>query len=301
MVSALHRRIEEWTQCGHTGGLILGEARQGKTTAIRALSNGLVNRDNQTIPLFRLHFGRRDVISIRAVFSKIARSLGYLVRRHQTSDELQEQISMRLAEAALVNDDRKVVLIVDEAQMLAIQQFDAFSEIYNQLFDLRINFIVYFVANQDLFLPVAQALLGNEYKYLRERFFNNLTYYYGIREEAELRECLTGYDQYPVTDEGDMTATAFFCPSLYDQGWRMANLAPHYWKQYRNRYGIPLGQKAFSMNQFVRCTNLLLMDFLPMCDSPDNTPMIEACIIKSLEAGGIEPALAELCKGSRNG
>lgn len=63
MMGALHRQIEEWTQCGHTGGLILGEARQGKTTAIMTLSNRLTNRGGQSIPLFRVHFGRRDVDS----------------------------------------------------------------------------------------------------------------------------------------------------------------------------------------------------------------------------------------------
>ncbi len=294
MVDVLHQRLEEWTQCGHTGGLVLGEARQGKTTAVRALSNRLVNRDDQSIPLFRVHFGRRDVESIRAVFGKIARSLGYQVRRHQTSDELQEQISIRLAEAALVNDDRKVVLIVDEAQMLGIQQFDAFSEIYNQLFDLKINFVVFFIANQDLFQPLAQTLLNAEYRYLRDRFFNNLTYFFGIRSEVELAQCLAGYDQYPVADDYCVTATEYFCPNLYKRGWRLADLASAYWKHYRERYGIPLNQKAWGMNQFIRSTNLLLMDYLPMCDDPEDKPRLEACIVKSLAAAGIEPALAQL-------
>ena len=75
MVDALHQCLEEWTQCGHNGGLVVGESRQGKTTAVLALSDRLTNRDNQIIPLFRMHFGRRDVDSVRAVFGKIARSL----------------------------------------------------------------------------------------------------------------------------------------------------------------------------------------------------------------------------------
>lgn len=301
MVDALHQCLEEWTQCGHNGGLVVGESRQGKTTAVLALSDRLTNRDNQIIPLFRMHFGRRDVDSVRAVFGKIARSLGYQVRRHQTSDELQEQISVRLAEAALVNDDRKVVLVVDEAQMLSLQQFDVFSEIYNQLFDFRINFVVFFVANQDLFQPLAQALLSDEYRYLRDRFFNNLTFYYGIRSEKELAQCLAGYDNYPVTEDERITATAYFCPSLYERGWRLAHLASAYWRHYRERYGVPLRQKAWGMNQFIRSTNLLLMDYLPLCCDPADTPMLEACIIKSLGAAGIEPALAQLFKEPADG
>jgi hypothetical protein len=211
---------------------------------------------------------------------------------------LQERISVRLAEAALVNDDRKVVLIVDEAQMLTLQQFDAFSELYNQLYDMRINLVVYFVANQDLFQPLARALLADEYRYLRERFFNNITFYYGIRTEAELQKCLASYDAYQVTDDrGGTTATAHFAPKLYHQGWRLADLTSIYWRQYRQRYGVPLKHKAWGMNQFVRSTNLLLMDYLPMCNDPRDLAWLEACCIKSLGAAGIEPALARFLNG----
>lgn len=295
MMADLHRQIDEWTQCGHTGGLILGEARQGKTKAIYALSEALRNRKLQTIPLFRVHFGRRDLDSVRAVFAKIARSLGYQVGRNQTSDELQERISIRLAEAALVNDDRKVVLVVDEAQTLKLQQFDAFAELYNQLFEMRINFIVFFVANQDLFQPLARALLTDEYRYLRERFFNNLTFFHGIRTESELNACLAGYDSYQVTDNGQtMSATAFFAPTLYNQGWRLADISSIYWHLYRQGYGIPLRHHAWGMSQFIRTTNILLMDYLPLCESPEDVSVLEVCCIKSLKGSGIEPALATL-------
>jgi hypothetical protein len=295
MLEALHRQIDEWTQCGHTGGLILGEARQGKTKAISALSEALTNRNSQSIPLFRVHFGRRDLDSVRAVFVKIARTLGYEVGRGHTSDDLQERISIRLAEAALVNDDRKVVLVVDEAQMLKLHQFDAFAEIYNQLFEMRINFIAFFVANQDLFQPVARALLTDEYRYLRERFFNNLTYFHGIRTESELKKCLEAYDSYEVTDNGKtMSATAFFAPTLYNQGWRLADISSIYWHFYRERYGIPLHYTAWGMSQFIRTTNILLMDYLPLCENPKDVAVLEVCCIKSLKASGIEPALTTL-------
>lgn len=64
------------------------------------------------------------------------------------------------------------------------------------------------------------------------------------------------------------------------------------------RYGIPLGHKAWGMNQFIRSTNLLLMDYRPFCHDPEDTAMMEACIIKSLGAAGIEPALAQLFRAS---
>ena len=219
MAEALKQRLEEWTQCGHTGGAIIGEARLGKTRAIKALGSQLTNRSGQPIHVFYTHYGQRDVETIRAVFAKVARALGFEVKR-QTADSLLECIVTRLAEAALANDTRQVALIVDEAQLLTISQLNAFAEIYNDLVNLNINCVVFFIANQDQFERLGRALLHRENRYLRERFFSNLDYFYGIRSETELAKCLSGYDAFAVSELPKQTATEYFCPALFNQGWR---------------------------------------------------------------------------------
>lgn len=293
MARALRDRLEGLVHCGHTGGIIVGEARVGKTRALEALGDQLTNRSGQPIHAFYTHYGQRDVETIRAVFAKVARALDFDVKR-QTSDILLEQIVLRLAEAALSNDTRQVVLMVDEAQLLTTNQLNAFAEIYNDLARLRINCVVFFVANQDQFDPLGRALLRRENRYLRERFFNNLDFFYGIRSEAELAECLTGYDHYVVCQTSQQTTTEYFCPKLFEQGWRLAHIAPIYWRQFRNDYGIPLSLTSWGMSQFVRSTNLLVMDYLPLCDDSGDQAMLEACVIKSLSASGITPSLVQL-------
>lgn len=297
MARALRERLEGLVHCGHTGGLIVGEARVGKTRALEALGDQLTNRSGQPIHTFYTHYGQRDVETIRAVFAKVARALDFEVKR-QTSDTLLEQIVLRLAEAALSNDTRQVVLMVDEAQLLTTTQLNAFAEIYNDLARLRINCVVFFIANQDQFDPLGRALLKRENRYLQERFFNNLEFFFGIRTEAELAECLDGYDRYIVCQASQKTATEYFCPTLYEQGWRLAHIAPSYWRHYRNDYGIPLSLTSWGMSQFVRSTNLLIMDYLPLCDDSSDEAMIEACSIKSLSASGIAPSLVQLEKNT---
>lgn len=293
MARGLKKRLEEWLQCGHTGGVVVGEARLGKTRAIKAFGTGLTNRSGQPIHVFYTHYGQRDVVTIRAVFAKIARALEFDVKR-RTSDELLECIVIRLAEAALANDTRQVALVVDEAQLLTINQLNAFAEIYNDLVNLSINGAIFFVANQDQFDPLARALLRRDNRYLRDRFFANVDYFFGIRSESELAECLAGYDAFTVRETPRQSATEYFCPSLYQQGWRLVNIAPIYWHQYRERYGIPLGLTSWGMAQFVRTTNLLVMDYLPFCTDKHDTVTQEACVIKSLEGAGIVPSLVKL-------
>lgn len=293
MARALRDRLEGWVHCGHTGGVVVGEARLGKTRALEEIGGHLTNRSGQPIHAFYTHYGQRDVETIRAVFAKVARALDFEVKR-QTSDVLLEQIVLRLAEAALANDTRQVVLTVDEAQLLTTSQLNGFAEIYNELARLRINCVVFFVANQDQFEPLGRALLRRENRYLRERFFNNLDFFFGIRTEAELAECLAGYDRYVVCQTTQQTATEYFCPKLFGQGWRLAHIAPVYWRHFRKDYGIPLGLTSWGMSQFVRSTNLLVMDYLPLCDDFSDQEMLEACVIKSLSASGIMPSLVAL-------
>jgi hypothetical protein len=293
MARALQLRLEAWVRCGHTGGLIIGEARLGKTKAVKSLQHRLQNRSGQPIHVLYTHYGRRDVETIRAVFAKVARALDFEVQR-KTADVLLENIVIRLAEAALANDTRQVVLLVDEAQLLTIDQLNAFAEIYNDLVNLRINCSVFFIANQDQFHTLAKALLRADNRYLRERFFNNFDYFYGIRSEQELKACLDGYDNFEISESPSICATEYFCPALFEQGWRLADIAPVYWHNYRKRYGIPLGLTSWGMAQFTRATNLLFMDYLPSCTDKTDQALLEACVIKSLEGAGIAPSLVSL-------
>ena len=293
MARALENRIEAWVRCGHTGGLIIGEARLGKTKAVKALQHRLQNRSGQPIQVLYTHYGLRDVETIRAVFAKVARALDFEVQR-KTADVLLENIVIRLTDAALANDTRQVVLIVDEAQLLTIDQLNAFAEIYNDLVNVHINCSVFFIANQDQFHSLGKALLRAENRYLRERFFNNFDYFFGIRSEGELKDCLHEYDNLIVSESPPLCATEYFCPALYRQGWRLADIAPLYWRHYRERYGIPQGLTSWGMAQFTRATNLLLMDYLPGCADRTNLAMLEACVVKSLEGAGIAPSLVSL-------
>lgn len=293
MAERLHARIEGWAQCGHSGGVIVGEARLGKTRAIQAVCKLLTNRCNQPIHTFFAHYGLRDVATTRAVFAKLCYALGFQVKR-QTSDALFNDIVTYLGEASLANDTRQVALIVDEAQLLSIEQLNAFAEIQNELFEHHINAMTFFVANQDQFEPMGRALLQKRNVYLRERFFNNVELFFGIRSESELASCLSGYDGFVVQKRPPKTAVEYFCPTLHEQGWHLASLAPLYWHHYRERYGLPLSQTSLGMAQFVRTTNLLLMDYLPQCDDKDDVATQEACILKSLAGAGIEPSLVKL-------
>lgn len=296
MVRELHDRITHWTWCGLNGGVIIGEARSGKTFAIRALADHITSRAGQKIPVVRCSYGELDRKTIREAFSKTAKALGCQFKERATSDTLSEMIIKKLAEMAIINESRKVILIIDEAQFLRVEQLNAFAQIYNELFEAGVNCVIFFVANEDRFAPLAKELMKQENSYLRERFFVNVHNFYGIRNAAELKKCLGEFDKYIVDIQNGMSATQKFCPHLYEQGWRISSLSGQYWTHYCEQYKKPLKQKSLRMNQFIRATNILLMDYLPECKDSDDTVYMEAAIIKSLEAACITPDLVKYAK-----
>lgn len=296
MVKALHDTLKQWTWCGLTGGVIVGEARGGKSKSIISLNDAIPSREGGSIPVFKISIGERDKKTVREVHARIARKLGFAVRARDSADDLAFNIKTCLMEVALTNEARQVILIIDEAQFLTFDQLPAFAEIYNDLFDAHFNCIIFFIANADLFVPLAEQILREENTYIRERFFNHIHTFYGVRNVNELKACLRQYDKYIVVPEDKVTATEYYCPHLYRSGWRLAHIALPLWQHYREEYMKPLHHTSWRMSQMIRSVNILLMDYLPQYERHLDEDTLKAIIVRSLEAAAIRPNLRNLVR-----
>jgi len=289
MIKSLHDTIKQWTWCGLTGGVIVGEARCGKSIGVRSLKESIQSRAGEDIPIFRISIGNRDVKTIRSVYLRIANKLGFKIKKSSTSDEMAFLINMHLVEAAISNSSHQVILIIDEAQYMTVDQLSVFAEIYNDLIDAHCNCTVFFVANESQFEPLAKELIKNENTYLRERFFNHIHAFYGIRNQKELKSCLKRYDAYVLHHASHKTATEYYCPKLYESGWRLSDVAATMWSIYHETCMKPLKHQSWNMSQFTRTTNILLMDYLEKYEIELNDEILEGLIMRSIEASGIHP------------
>lgn len=293
MIKRVEDTLKQWTWCGLTGGVIVGDSRNGKSKAIKSLSNTITSRNGEKIPVFRISIGDRDIKTIRSVFYRIAHTLGHKVKKSDSADDLALIVNIHLSDASTINNTRQVIMIIDEAQKLTIEQLSAFAEIYNDLAEIDVNCTIYFIADENEFPRLAKQLLKGKNKYLRERFFNHVYRFYGLQNIEDVRACLAGYDHFIINDKNGCSATEYYCPVLYQSGWRLTDIAEPLWQIYYEEYKIPLDHTSWNMDQFVRTTNTLLMDYLPRYQDQLNQDITQGIIIRSLEAANIKPSIEQ--------
>lgn len=298
MIKEAHATLTQWILCGFTGGLMVGDARLGKTQAIRSFSDFSSDHNGDPIPIFRVSYGLRDKNTIRSVYDRIARSLEKQVRRSMSADDLLSDLLMHFADAAIANHNRKIVLIIDEAQELVVEQLFAFVELFNELEELGVRLSVFFVANKDRFTPLAKQLLEDKNRFIRERFFNYIYVFHGIRTLDELRACLSYYDSHTLDELDQQTWMQYYCPDAVASGFRIVDIADMLWEFWNTDYANRFGYESWGMTYFNRTLSIVLRDYFPQYWSA-NPNVISEILEKSLEAAGNEPTLTTVFSNVR--
>jgi hypothetical protein len=294
MMQELESTLKQWVLCGFTGGLITGDARLGKTQALRSLSHAIIDRQGDPIPIYRMVFGQRDKPTIKGVYNRLLRSIGKKdINARVTSDIMLDEILIFFTDAAIVNVNRKIVLIVDEAQELVVDQLSAFVELFNELEEIGTHLSIFFVANKDRFQRLAKQLNVRENRYILERFFNYIHPFYGIRSKKELWQCLSWYDKQHIDIDKTCSYTHYFCPQSKQKNFKLSNITEDLWQLWTEQYARPFNYDSWGMTYFIRTVNVILVDYFPQYWQEDSE-VIYDILEKSLAAAGNEPTLQKV-------
>ena len=142
-----YEQLYQWLCNGVPGAYIHGHARRGKTFASRMILSEMKTRSNENIPVLRMAMHRRDQKTIKMVFYRLAKSNKLAFSERATCDRLSSHVKEYLCDCAATNDESRVVLLVDEAQRLSIEQVEAFSEIYDDLEENKISISIFLIGN----------------------------------------------------------------------------------------------------------------------------------------------------------
>ncbi|MEX0606565.1 MAG: ATP-binding protein [Halofilum sp. (in: g-proteobacteria)] len=253
--------LHRWLWTGATGGLILGAARAGKTTAVRVLSPEVHWRDQTHVPTYYVSIPLRDQRTVTSVFRHLCWAAELRVSNADRADHLSDRFVHYLLDQATVHACRYAILIVDEMQRLMPQQYGAFAEIHDRLLLLDIRLVVFFVGNDQECSELLETIESPRYAHIRGRFFMHRVLFRGLRSRRDVEACLAEYDRLRYPAEGP-TYTEYFLPAAYAYGWRLTALASDLWRAFRAH------QRAYSidswgMQYFTATANTLLTDFLP--------------------------------------
>lgn len=287
------RRLEEtlhrWLWTGTTGGLIVGEARVGKTTALRALTSRLKTRAGALIPTTIVSMPTRDQRTIMSVFRQLCLSAELPITTHDRADHLSDRYVHYLAERAEHAQITHVVVFVDEMQRLLPVQFNAFAELYDKLQLLGLRLSVFFIGNEQESDALIRQVGDPQYAHIHGRFFTQAASFLGLTSKDEVKFCLAQYDtlRYPVDGP---TYVEYFLPEAARSGWTLASLSTDLWRVFRahqKQYGIT----SWGMQYIISTTNTLLTDFLPRYGVDHvSDEILNECI----DISGLVPSLVSL-------
>ena len=298
-VAALFAQVIQWVTNRVPGAVICGRPRRGKSKAIKLLIDELA-RVFPGMPVFSTPAFDRIVPNESAFLEKLLKEAGHsIVKRGDLEDKLMRLVEF-LAQQADASGHGRVVLMIDEAQVLQERHYGWLIGLHNELDRLGVNLIVLLVGQHQL-LQIRTGYITTEKHQIVGRFMVQVREFHGIRNADDVEACLIGYDkdsEYPVGS--GWSFTRYSLPEWFDGGGRLSQLAQDFWSVISEvRKGgraqadnqMPMQDFARTVEHFLRIASIVNpATFRPQYDLR-LTEQVRAAVRAALVASGYVSAL----------
>ncbi|MEO7916623.1 MAG: ATP-binding protein [Dokdonella sp.] len=161
------------------------------------------------------------------LYADILEAAGFTLRMVKPFRERRSQVINLLWSLAAARGEYRIVLFVDEAQNLSVNEWSWLKTVQNLLFKQGVQLIV-FPFGQEALLHERSALL-NCRRDLARRFMRSLTKFEGMSTLEQLSTFLGVFDDEARYPAKGPSYSEFFFPHAYHTGWRLKDEAPHLW------------------------------------------------------------------------
>jgi hypothetical protein len=160
--------------------------------------------------------------SEKSFFKQLLLDLNYAARGDAV--DLRNRLILALQEEASKHSD-KVIMFVDEANLLLEPDYHYLMDIYNRLSMVGTDMLTVLIGTKELLLS-RNVFAKIDKQQIINRFMIFDYEFTGIKTPKEIQEILMSYDYKSVYPEGTkMTFTRYFFPDAYDDGERLSNYA----------------------------------------------------------------------------
>lgn len=166
--------------------------------------------------------------------------------------------------ASAPKTDQRVVLILDEASKMCLEEFAYMCGLINQLESKGVTVTTVLFAQPRELIHARNTFVQSERQDIVARLILRIRRFEGLRSEDELTQVLGFYDD-PLGSEfpqgSGCACTRFFLPRAYDAGFRLSEIAPQLWNALTE--GTRAGREdeqniQVGMQWIVRCLQKLL-------------------------------------------
>jgi len=267
---------------GLPGALIYGYSRSGKSTSTKIITPFLTNADNITITYKINYIASRDRKTNKGAWRQLAFNYDFPLKRSATSDDISRHYITYLLDRCYEVQSTRLVLMVDEAQRLSVNQFSIYAEIYDRLKDsFGILCHVFFIANLDNFKDTYRLLQEREDTHIYEHFFKRAYFYEPITKLESVSHILSEYDRLTFPTTSDVSYSQYFLKKNGKEyeTFKLQKYASIIWQVFFEKFKTPYKLKNESTERFICFVNLFITHYLPQSDVEDiSYELIEHCI-----------------------
>ncbi len=245
----------------------------GKTRAFMLLEH-VLREQMPNLVIIRHTKWNQQVPSIRAFFKHILTAVDHPELRGETFD-LRHRLENRLVDLARTQQSPFVLLLIDEASGLGLEDFLFLKDIYNDLDREGIGLITVMIGQDPEFSDVISDLRERGRTDLVSRFARRRHVFRSLSTSKDVAGIFRQYDRaiWPIGSE--QTWTKFFLPHACDAGFTLESQTQVYFEALRSCLARPLPRAGFPARQFFAAVRYFLI-MQQLEDAPGRLPPPDA-------------------------
>jgi hypothetical protein len=247
-ISELYQIVRHVLLVRESGCCFTAPSGVGKTRALILLEHLLRERMPQLV-IVRHSSWNHQVPSIRAFFKHFLTAVGHAELRGETFD-LRHRLVRRLIDLARVSQLPFVVLLIDEANAMRIEDFLFLKDIYNDLDRENVQLVTILMGQDPDFSNVINNLRDKGKSDLISRFARRRQAFRAFDSEEDVAAVFKQYDTSVWPAGTSQTWTQYFMPSAWELGFRLENETAAFFEAVKNCLPYSVQTVDFPARQF---------------------------------------------------
>lgn len=263
MVERAFAWAAELVNTGHTGGIIYAPTRTGKSKLCELLTeelrefSGRRGKSIRSATLFITTWDRR-VMSEGGFWRWILKEVKHACAEKKRLEiwEARHLVYEFFKGAAGAAESGRLILIIDEAQVLDLVELGWLADVFNDMCKHRLQLIVLLIGSYHL-QQWKKDLERKKHEHVRSRFFTKEHGLTGLRELQDFRRCLLRFDIDKTPLNGEGSIANYYQPEWVSKGGLLEGYATTFIDAFRQLSQNPT-QLNVPMAYFARALRILL-------------------------------------------